>query len=194
MAMIRAKHYDEAEARLAQDPIVIAMAQGLADVPRYKLVHDGPDGGPRFEFTQRANAEYRERGGKDGGHIGAISAALLMILDGPEAPQPTKVVRYFATRSVPEARGDEDRAMTSVTIIRDEADERVARKALVDYMVHDEAGALADRDWAADRIAAIYAQVPKVQAATFTGGTPWEALTFDADKIRFQLVRTERET
>lgn len=201
MSVIQAAHYGETERRLAKDPIVIAMAKGLADVPRDQLVHDGADDRtvgtgqptPRFEFMQSANAEYRERGGKDGGHIGAVAHALLLVLDSEDGPKPTKVVTYFAGRSVPSARGDEDRAMTSVSIASNEPDEKAARKALVDYMVHDEAGALADRDWAADRVAAIYAAVPQVQAAKFAGGQPREAQVWDCDGIQFELVRIERE-
>lgn len=80
MGIIRAAHYDETEQRLAKDPIVINMAGGLAGVQRKDLVHD--DGTtPRFEFMMSANAEYRARGGDDGGHLGAIAHALLMVLD-----------------------------------------------------------------------------------------------------------------
>src|SRR6516165_8880561 len=62
MVMIKAAHYDEVEELLSNDPIVQAMAQGLAKVEREKLVHE--DGSPRWEFMQKANAEYRERGGQ----------------------------------------------------------------------------------------------------------------------------------
>jgi hypothetical protein len=80
MAVIRAAHYGEVEARLMKDPIVIAMAKGLAGVPVDQMVHPGFDGTPRFEFMQAANREYRERGGQDGGHIGAVAHALLNLL------------------------------------------------------------------------------------------------------------------
>lgn len=80
MTVIKAAHYDETEKRLAQDSIVIAMAKGLAGVKREDLVH--ANGTPRFEFMLSANKEYRERGGTDGGHIGAIAHALLIVLDG----------------------------------------------------------------------------------------------------------------
>ena len=73
--VIRAAHYSETEQRLAQDPIVIAMARGLAGVPTEDLAHE--DGTPRFEFMQAANRTYRQRGGTDGGHIGAVARALL---------------------------------------------------------------------------------------------------------------------
>jgi hypothetical protein len=86
MTGIRAKHYSETEARLVEDPIVHAMAGGLLKTPREELAHDnGPDATPRHEFMGAANAEYRERGGKDGGHIGAVAHALLALLD--EEPQ-----------------------------------------------------------------------------------------------------------
>jgi hypothetical protein len=78
---IRSKDYDETEDRLAKDPIVIAMAKGLAGVPRDQMVHEGDDATPRFEFMMAANREYRERGGTDGGHIGAVAHALLKVLD-----------------------------------------------------------------------------------------------------------------
>lgn len=86
--IIQAAHYGETERRLASDPIIIAMAKGLADVPRTELVHDTSESDthltPRFEFMQAANAEYRSRGGTDGGHIGAVAHALLLVLDGKE--------------------------------------------------------------------------------------------------------------
>jgi hypothetical protein len=63
-----------------KDPIIIDMAGGLKGVPMSELVHDGPDSTPRFEFMTAANAEYRKRGGKDGGHIGAVAEALLRLL------------------------------------------------------------------------------------------------------------------
>ena len=76
---IVAAHYGETERRLQADPIVIAMAIGLERVPRDQLQHDG--GTPRHEFMMAAMREYASRGGKDGGHIGAVSAALLALLD-----------------------------------------------------------------------------------------------------------------
>lgn len=81
MTVIKAAHYDETEKRLAQDPIIIDMAGGLKGVARADLVHeDGTT--PRFEFMLGANTEYRDRGGTDGGHIGAVAHALLIVLDG----------------------------------------------------------------------------------------------------------------
>jgi len=78
MSVIRSKDYDETEQRLTVDPIVIAMALGLTGAPRASLTHD--DGTPRFEFMTAANREYRTRGGTDGGHIGAVAAALLTLV------------------------------------------------------------------------------------------------------------------
>lgn len=92
--VIRAKHYDETEERLAKDPVIISMAKGLKDTPLSELVHDTGDVSdthvtPRFEFMQAANREYASRGGKDGGHLGAVSHALLKILAQPEPPAVT---------------------------------------------------------------------------------------------------------
>jgi len=80
MATIRAAHYGETEQRLAHDPIVQAMAQDLGNVNPAALVHDGEDETPRFEFMLAANDEYRKRGGTDGGHIGAVASAILIVL------------------------------------------------------------------------------------------------------------------
>jgi len=198
MAVIKAKHYGETEARLAQDPIVIAMAHGLADVPRSELVHDTSDVSdthvtPRFEFMQKANAEYRARGGQDGGHIGAVAHALLMVLDSGEV-KPTKVVTYSASRSSMNARSDEDAAMAHAAIASGDDLEKV-RKALVDYMVN-EAGYIlqaSDSPWASERANAIMDQVKAVFVAKFPGENAWESQSFEADGIRFQLVRVEKK-
>lgn len=191
MAIIKAAHYDETEARLAKDPIIQAMAKGLADVPLSELIHDGPDGGPRFEFMQAANREYDERGGKDGGHIGAVANALLLAL---KEVKPTKIVSYYAGRSVPGAQGDENVAMTSVDIYSGD-DFQKARDALIDYMVNTEAKSLAkyrSDDWAIKRMAAVFDAVQALMFAEFPGKESREVLSFDADKIRYQLVRSER--
>jgi hypothetical protein len=121
ITVIAAAHYGETEARLAKQPIVIAMARELAGVPREQLVHvdeDGDEGGARFEFMQRANAEYRERGGKDGGHIGAVANALLKVLDAPKAELPKRSaeselasVRLFAQALVARGKTLQDAAM-----------------------------------------------------------------------------------
>jgi len=81
--MLRAGHYDEAVERLVADPIIIAMAHGLATVDRDSLVHPRDDEGPeqaRFEFMQMANAEYAMRGGANQAHVGAVSEALLILI------------------------------------------------------------------------------------------------------------------
>jgi hypothetical protein len=75
---IRAAHYGETERQLMNDHIVIAMAHGLAGVPREQIVHD--NGQPRFEFMQAANREYESRGGTNGGHIGAVANAIVSLL------------------------------------------------------------------------------------------------------------------
>lgn len=192
--VIKAKHYGETEERLAQDPIVIAMAHGLADVPREQLVHEDGES-PRFEFMQSANSEYRSRGGEDGGHIGAVAHALLKVLDSG-AVKPTKVVTYFASRDSLNARGDEDRAMGHASIISGEADFDKARAALTNYMVNVEGASLAkypDKEWAVNRMAAIFDAVQRLMYASFSGEKNWEALNFDADGIRFQLGRISKD-
>lgn len=77
---IEARHYSETRERLAQDPIVRAMAAGLP----VSLLEDGSitheSGTPRFGFMQAANAEYRARGGQDGGHIGGVAEAVIAVL------------------------------------------------------------------------------------------------------------------
>lgn len=81
MATIKAKHYDDDEKRLSEDPIVIAMANELpSDGFLGRYLHD--TGEPTFSFMLRANDEYRARGGKDGAHIGCIAHAILRIKDG----------------------------------------------------------------------------------------------------------------
>jgi hypothetical protein len=193
MAVIRAAHYGETEARLMEDPIVIAMAMGLADVPRKELAHDGGET-PRFEFTQSANAEYRARGGQDGGHIGAVSAALLKLL----AP-PTKVVKFHVSRRSLSAWRDEDVAMSHVDIYSGD-DEDEAKKALINYIVNDEAAPLAkygdggNDHWAVRRMAALFDVVQQVMlGAKFAGGQSREALDYEAEGIGFSIVRSERD-
>lgn len=79
---IEAEHYEETRLRLIQDPIVRDMAKTLPG-PGSSMDHIlHEDGTPRFQFMQAANNEYRSRGGKDGGHIGAIAEALIRILNG----------------------------------------------------------------------------------------------------------------
>jgi hypothetical protein len=78
MTVIESGDYENTRLRLMQDPVVIAMAKGLENEPRSQLCWD--DGSPKFDFMMSANAEYRKRGGKDGGHIGAIAEALLRLI------------------------------------------------------------------------------------------------------------------
>jgi hypothetical protein len=83
--VIEAGHYEETRQRLTKDPIVIAMANELkGKVPRSELVHNDdpndPRPTPRFDFMMKANAEYRDRGGTDGGHMGAIAEAILRLI------------------------------------------------------------------------------------------------------------------
>ena len=83
MATIRAAHYGETEERLTKDPIVIAMASDLPwNELKERFTHES--GEPTFDFMMRANQTYRDRGGKDGGHIGAIATAIIMIIEGEE--------------------------------------------------------------------------------------------------------------
>jgi hypothetical protein len=80
MTVIKSKDYGETENRLMADPLVIAMAKGLKDVPLDQMHHGEPERTPLFEFMMAANAEYRKRGGKDGGHIGAVATALINLV------------------------------------------------------------------------------------------------------------------
>lgn len=84
MTAIESEDYEVIRQRLVKDPIVIAMAKGLANVDKHELVHNDdpndPRPTPRFEFMMASNKEYRKRGGKDGGHIGAIAEALLRLI------------------------------------------------------------------------------------------------------------------
>ncbi|ALF00957.1 hypothetical protein SEA_SERENITY_90 [Mycobacterium phage Serenity] len=87
-AVIQAAHYAETEARLQRDHIVVTMSVEMNAAPanvKASWTHD--DGSPTFEFMQMANREYSRRGGKAGGHIGAVAKALLAnlkILEGDE--------------------------------------------------------------------------------------------------------------
>lgn len=76
---IRAAHYAETERRLQQDPIVQQMAQDVrrSGDPKSEFAHD--NGTPRHGFMGAANARYRELGGTDGGHLGAIPTAVLAL-------------------------------------------------------------------------------------------------------------------
>jgi hypothetical protein len=84
MSVIESADYEETRQRLMLDPIVMDMAEGLRGVPKEQLVHnedpDDPRPTPRFEFMMAANTEYKNRGGTDGGHIGAIAEVLLRLI------------------------------------------------------------------------------------------------------------------
>jgi hypothetical protein len=92
MSVIESADYEECRQRLMKDPIVINMAGGLRGIPLMQMVHQedvdengklkDPHPTPRFEFMMSANAEYRERGGTDGGHMGAIAEALIRLVQG----------------------------------------------------------------------------------------------------------------
>lgn len=81
---MEAAHYGETRQRLMRDPIVAKMASEIEafDPKLERFLHE--DGTPRFEFMQRANREYRDRGGKDGGHIGAVAEAIRDLINGPK--------------------------------------------------------------------------------------------------------------
>jgi hypothetical protein len=87
VSMIESPDYEVIRQRLMKDPIVIAMAKGLEGEDLSEMVHNpnlddpfNPNPTPRFEFMLAANKEYRKRGGKDGGHIGAIAEVLLRLV------------------------------------------------------------------------------------------------------------------
>lgn len=87
-AVIEAGHYEETRRRLTSDPIIRQMAGDLhrgiqaGALTRASLVLTVSSGwAPRFEFTQRANGRYRQLGGTDGGHIGAVPEATIRVLD-----------------------------------------------------------------------------------------------------------------
>lgn len=79
MATIKAAHYGETEARLLEDPIVIELA---SEIPWNELNDRflNNDMEPNFDFMMRANDAYASRGGKDGGHIGAIANAIVALV------------------------------------------------------------------------------------------------------------------
>lgn len=83
MSTIRAAHYDQTVTQLVADPIVHALARGVAETDRDELAHD--EGTPRHEFMGAANREYVARGGEVAGrHIGAVAEAILALLDADQ--------------------------------------------------------------------------------------------------------------
>lgn len=83
--VIRAAHYGETVARLKQDPIVKRMMADVYAAGPEKQAELAPDGKPVFSFMQAANERYREMGGTDGGHIGAIAEAIFALIADVEA-------------------------------------------------------------------------------------------------------------
>ncbi len=75
--VIEADHYREARNRLKRDPILRQMAREVPPASRITLTHE--DGGPRMFFCSRAWEEYKVRGGKLEGHIGAAAEACIMV-------------------------------------------------------------------------------------------------------------------
>jgi len=78
----KAAHDAEIERRLMDDPIVRDMAEGVRAMNPAELAHGS--GKPRHAFMLAANDEYRNRGGTDGGHLGAIANAILALLNQPK--------------------------------------------------------------------------------------------------------------
>jgi len=77
VTVIKAKHYDEDEQRLMEDPIIIDMAKELkCGLPDKSTFFHLPSMTPRHEFMGMANEEYRKRGGKGGESIGAVARAI----------------------------------------------------------------------------------------------------------------------
>jgi len=82
--VIRAAHYGETEKRLESDPIVVQMATDLVvgivggQVTLDRFTDSGD--GPTHEFMLMANRTYRDQGGTDGGHLGAVPTATLTVV------------------------------------------------------------------------------------------------------------------
>ena len=80
MSVIESAEYGETRRRLAADPIVRAMAEGVRHEPRSRMAHDS--GTPRGEFMLAALREYDRRAGHPANcHIGGVAEAILMVLD-----------------------------------------------------------------------------------------------------------------
>lgn len=119
-------------------------------------------------------------------------------------------VEFWAVRDSLTAMRDEDQAMAHVTIIKGQPDEQVARKLLAEYMIGEaeyliknygpdaqfkvnrltsaSAGLLAR----AGQMVVVAAQVISA-VDNFSNEKNWEAINFDVDNIRFQLIRVERK-
>jgi hypothetical protein len=88
MTSLESPDYQTARDRMKDNPIIAAMAAGVATVPLANLAH--PDGTPRFEFMQRANRAFDQAQMQNAGnpcyqpypadahrHIGLIAEAVL---------------------------------------------------------------------------------------------------------------------
>jgi hypothetical protein len=88
MTSLESPDYQTARDRMKGNPIIAAMAAGVATVPLADLAH--PDGTPRFEFMQRANRAFDQAQVQNAGnpryqpypadahrHIGLIAEAVL---------------------------------------------------------------------------------------------------------------------
>lgn len=78
MASIVSDEYRAEDEALRNDPIIKAMALGLANVKRADIAHE--DGTPRFEFMLAARDEYRSRGGQNQMSMGGAARALLALI------------------------------------------------------------------------------------------------------------------
>jgi len=56
MTALESPHYQIARDRLKGNPVITAMANGVATVPLAELAH--PDGTPRFAFMQHASRAF----------------------------------------------------------------------------------------------------------------------------------------
>jgi len=85
MAVIEGPDYETSRQRLANDPVVIEMAEEMKADPNLNkvlatLTHD--DGKPNFKFIQAANREYERRGGRGADFIGDIATVILRLING----------------------------------------------------------------------------------------------------------------
>jgi len=88
MSALESLGYQAARDQIKTNPVIIAMAAGVATVPLAELAHQ--DGTPRFEFMQRANRAFDQAEAQNAGnpgyqpfpadaprHIGLIAEAVL---------------------------------------------------------------------------------------------------------------------
>lgn len=84
MTSIVSAEYHQEYAALAADPIVQAMAVGLAAVPLDEISWAGylpsEPRSPKHTFMMAALTEYKARGGTQSKTIGGVATALLRIL------------------------------------------------------------------------------------------------------------------